>query len=322
LTTEVDTHVDVVVPVWNSWDLTRRCLEHLDMQTMPHNVIVCDNSSTDGTPENVAAGFPQVRVLGLGANLGFAGACNRGVRAGNGGIIVLLNNDVQCRPDFLGRLVAPFGNHERIGSVAALLLNPGEERVESFGLSVDPTLAGYPRLRGRPPAEVRQAAQPILVGPSGAAGAYRRGAWDAVGGLDETVFSYGEDLDLALRLRTAGWSPAAAADAVAVHLGSATAGSRSAWQRYQGGFGRGYFLRRYGILRSRYVLRAALTEAIAVVGDALVYSQDLAALRGRLAGWRAAAGLPRHPRPPDDAIDPTITFVGSLRLRRSVYECT
>jgi len=234
---------------------------------------------------------------------------------------VLLNNDVECRPDFLERLVGPFTNDEGIGSVAALLLKPGEERVESFGLAVDPTLAGYPRLLERSPKEVQQAHQ-LLAGPSGAAGAYRRRAWDAVGGLDEAVFFYSEDVDLALRLRAAGWSTAAVADAVAVHVGSATAGSHSAWQRHQGGFGRGYFLRRYGILRSRYALRAAVTEAIAVAGDALVYSQDLAALRGRLAGWRAAAGLPRHPRPPDDAIDPKITFAESLRLRRSIYRCT
>ena len=159
----------------------------------------------------------------------------------------------------------------------------------------------------------------MLVGPSGAAGAYRREAWEAVGGLDEGVFSYGEDVDLALRLRAAGWSTAGAADAVSVHLGSATAGTRSPSQRYQGGFARGYFLRRYGILRSRVGVRVAATEAVVVLGDALMFSHDLAALRGRFAGWRAASGLPRHRRPPDDAIDDDITFVKSLRLRLGVY---
>jgi GT2 family glycosyltransferase len=159
----------------------------------------------------------------------------------------------------------------------------------------------------------------VLVGPSGAAGAYRREAWERVGGLDEGVFSYGEDVDLALRLRASGWSTAGAADAVSVHLGSATAGTRSPSQRYQGGFARGYFLRRYGILRSRVGIRGAATEALVVLGDAFVFSHDLAALRGRFAGWRAAGGLPRHRYPPDDAVDGDITFVKSLRLRLGVY---
>jgi N-acetylglucosaminyl-diphospho-decaprenol L-rhamnosyltransferase len=309
--------IDVVVPVYNGWELTKSCLAHLRLQTLPHTVIVCDNGSTDGTPERVGASFPDVRVIDLGANLGFAAACNRGVRAGGGEIIVLLNNDVDCRADFLERLVAPLRDDERIGSVAALLLKPGEGTIESFGLTADPTLAGYPRLRGLP-ARNAPAADPVLVGPSGAAAAFRRRAWDAVGGLDEGVFAYGEDVDLALRLRTAGWSTAAASDAVAIHRGSASAVTRSAWQRYQGGFSRGYFLRRYGVLRRRIALRALATEGIAVAGDALIFSHDLAALRGRVAGWRAARGLPRHGHPPD-AIDDDITFVKSLRLRLGVY---
>jgi N-acetylglucosaminyl-diphospho-decaprenol L-rhamnosyltransferase len=306
----------------NNWVLTERCLFCLREQTMAHNVIICDNGSKDGTPERVRDQFPGVHVIEFGANLGFAGACNRGADAGSGEIIVLLNNDVECRPDFLERLTRPFGGNERVGSVASLLLQPGEVRIESFGLVVDPTLSAYPRLRNRPLEAADSTPTTVLAGPSGAAGAYRRDAWQQVGGLDEAVFSYGEDADLALRLRAAGWSTAAATDAVAIHIGSATAGTRSDWQRYQGGFGRGYFLRRYGVLRGRHGPRAALTEAIAVAGDALVYSHDLAALRGRLAGWRAAGGKPRNARPPLDAIDGSITLAESFRLRRTVYTCT
>jgi N-acetylglucosaminyl-diphospho-decaprenol L-rhamnosyltransferase len=310
--------IDVVVPVYNRWEMTESCLAHLGLQTQSHTMIVCDNGSTDGTPERLRASFPKVHVLELGANFGFAAACNRGVSGGGGEIVVLLNNDVDCRPDFLERLVAPFRDDERLGSVAALLLKPGEGTIESFGLTADPTLAGYPRLRGLP-ARNAQATDPVLVGPSGAAAAFRRRAWDAVGGLDEGVFAYGEDVDLALRLRAAGWTTAAAWGAVAVHRGSASAVTRSAWQRYQGGFSRGYFLRRYGVLRRRTAVRALATEGIVVAGDAFVFSHDLAALRGRIAGWRAARRLPRHHHPPDDAVDSDITFVKSLRLRLGVY---
>jgi GT2 family glycosyltransferase len=286
-------------------------------------VIVCDNGSSDGTPERVREEFGDVRLVELGANLGFSGACNRGVNAGNGEIVVLLNNDVECPPRFLDHITAPLSRDERLASVAALLVMPGEERIESFGLAVDPTLAGYPRLRDLPPQEAEAIRRrPVLVGPSGAAGAYRRKAWEDVGGLDERTFSYGEDVDLALRLRAAGWSTTGAANAVAIHVGSASAVTRSAWQRYQGGFSRGYFLRRYGVLRGRTAMRALATEAIAVGGDALLFSHDLIALRGRITGWRAARGLPRHPRPPSDAIDHDISFTKALRLRYGVYSGT
>jgi GT2 family glycosyltransferase len=309
--------IDVVIPVYNGYELTRNCLEHLVAQTAAHTVIVCDNGSTDGTPERVRTAFPDARVIELGANVGFPAACNRGVKAGSGEVIVLLNNDVECRPDFLERLVSPFRDDERLGSVASLLLAPGEQNIESFGLAADPTIAGYPRLRGSPATQA-QTTNPTLIGPSGAAGAYRRTAWERVGGLDEGVFAYGEDVDLALRVRAAGWWTAAAEDALAIHIGSASAVTRSAWQRYQGGFSRGYFLRRYGVLRTRTGVRAAATEALVVLGDAVVFSHDLAALRGRLAGWRAARGRPRV-RAPEQAIDRRITFTRSVRLRLDVY---
>jgi N-acetylglucosaminyl-diphospho-decaprenol L-rhamnosyltransferase len=311
-------NVDVVIPVHDGWPLTQRCIQLLEAQTLAHNVIVVDNGSGDGTSQRLRSAFPGVRVVELGVNTGFPAACNRGAAVGSGDVVVLLNNDVECRADFLEQLVAPLRKDERLGSVAGLLLAPGEATIESFGLAVDPTMAGYPRLRGLP-VTTPKAQEPRLAGPSGAAGAYRRKAWESVGGLDEGVFAYAEDVDLALRLRAAGWAVTATRDAVAVHIGSASAVTRSAWQRYQGGFARGYFLRRYGVLRGPRALRALATEAMVVAGDAAVFSHDLVALRGRLAGWRAARGLPRVAPPPRDAVDSSITFRRSVALRLHVY---
>jgi N-acetylglucosaminyl-diphospho-decaprenol L-rhamnosyltransferase len=312
--------IDVVIPTHNRWDLTESCLQHLRTQTAPHSVIVADNASTDGTPAHVRAAFPEAQVVELEENRGFSVACNAGARAGHAEVLVLLNNDVECRPDFLERLTVRL-DESLTGSVAGLLLTDESGTIESFGVTVDRTLAGYPRLRGAP-SEAARRGGPVLAGASGAAAAFRRDAWDDVGGLDEAVFAYGEDVDLALRLRGAGWLAAAAPEAVAIHRGSATAVHRSSAQRHAGGFSRGYYMRRYGVLRRRGALRALAVELIAVTGDAIVYSHDLAALRGRLAGWRAAHGLPRHPAPPANAIDHGIKFAESLRLRRAMYRCT
>ena len=308
--------LDVVIVTYNGYELTASCLRHLQEQTIEHRVIVVDNGSTDDTQERLRAEWPEVSLEYFEENHGFPEACNRGVAAGSGEIVVPMNNDVVCRPDFLERLIAPLED-QAVGSTASLLLQPGGELIDSVGMTVDVTLAGYPRLHGLRVGHAGDAC-PVLTGPMATAGAYRRAAWEQVEGLDETIFAYTEDLDMTLRMRSAGWGSVAALDAVGVHLGSATHGHRSARQRRHAGFGRGYMLRRYGLLRESAALRALSTEAIVVLGD-LVISRDLAALRGRLAGWSAGRGCPRHPRPPASALDDRIGFRDSLALRRGVY---
>jgi N-acetylglucosaminyl-diphospho-decaprenol L-rhamnosyltransferase len=309
--------VDVVIVAYNRYELTDSCLRHLRDQSVEHRVILVDNGSTDDTRARVASEWPAVQVESFDENRGFAEACNRGVKAGSGEFVVLLNNDVDVRPDFVERLVAPLQGDPAMGSVAALMLQPDERFIDSAGLVADTALASFPRLQGQEVGYARSE-RPVLMGPAGTAAAYRRTAWEQVGGLDEAIFAYMEDFELALRLRSAGWRTTLASDAVGVHLGSATHGHRSAWQRRHGGFGRGYMLRRYGLLHGRRAVRTLATETVVVLAD-LVISRDLAALSGRLAGWRAGRGAPRRLPPPAETTDRTITFFDSLTMRRGVY---
>jgi GT2 family glycosyltransferase len=309
--------IDVVVVAFNRFDLTQSCLHHLASQTRPYRLTVCDNGSTDDTATRTRAMRPDAEVVRFATNQAFSVACNAGVAAGDGDVVVLLNNDVDCRPDFLERLVGPLEAEPSVGSVAALSIRPDQQHIDSIGMTCDATLSGFARLQGRPIADAASAS-PVLTGPAGSAAGYRRAAWEEVGGLDERFFAYNEDFDLGLRLRSAGWETVAAPDAICVHLGSATHGHRTAWQRDHAGFGRGYVLRRYGLLRGAGAARVALTELVVVVGDAVI-SLDLAAARGRLRGWRAARGLPARPLPPPEAIDRAITLRTALALRRGVY---
>jgi N-acetylglucosaminyl-diphospho-decaprenol L-rhamnosyltransferase len=309
--------IDVVIVAFGRYELTDSCLRHLSVQRPEHRVILVDNGSTDDSALRVAAEWPDVHLERFAENRGFAEACNRGVAVGTGEVVVLLNNDVDVHTDFLERLLAPLEEDAGVGSVAALMLQPEEQLIDSAGLAADVTLAGFPRLQGLQAWQAERE-DPVLAGPAGTAAAYRRTAWEEVGGLDEAIFAYMEDFDLALRLRSAGWRSVLASDAVGVHLGSATHGHRSAWQRRHGGFGRGYMLRRYGLLRGRTAMRTIATEASVVLAD-IAISRDLAALRGRLSGWRAGSPAPRLLPPPRDAVDQTITFRDSGALRRGVY---
>jgi N-acetylglucosaminyl-diphospho-decaprenol L-rhamnosyltransferase len=345
------THVDVAMVAYRQWELTRSCLMHLRRQTLAHTIYLCDNGCDQGTSQRLAQEFPEVVVMRMARNMPYAVACNAAVAAGSAELVVMMNNDVDAPPAFLERLTAPFAGHPRLGSVGSLLLRPCEREIDSAGLVADCTLAGFPRFHGLPPAAAAGtgagsvAAGSVaagssgavrfgdgrfgagsaddrlgLAGPAGAAAAFRRAAWQQVGGLDEAIRAYLEDLDLALRLRAAGWDTALALDAVAVHVGSATLGHRSAEQRRKIGHARGYLLRRYGILRSRTAPRALATEALVIAGDTLL-ARDLAALRGRLEGWRSAGSgaAGRLPMPPPAAIDAHIGFRDSLRMRRGIY---
>jgi N-acetylglucosaminyl-diphospho-decaprenol L-rhamnosyltransferase len=307
--------VDVVITTHQGWELTRQCLEHLLEQTVAHNVIVSDSGSTDGTSDYIRTLFPQVALVEHASDPGYTAATNHGVAAGSGDVILLLNNDAFCRPDFLEHLVAPFDRDERVGAVAPLTVRTDGRTIDSVGLTLDTTLAPFIRLSGQP-SKAAASDRPLLVSPGGGADAYRRSAWREAGGLDERLSFYGADIDLALRLHSLGWRAVAAPDAVAVHLRSATSGHRSRRARQSGGWARGFLLRRWSVLRSRAVARALATECLVVVAD-MVLSRDLIAVRSRITGWRAAGELPRL-TVPAGAVDREIGFLESLRRRWAV----
>ena len=85
-------------------------------------VILADNGSTDGSQEFVRGNFPEVRLLELGANLGFTGACNAGYAAARGDIIILLNNDTEVDSRWLQSIMDAFARHPEAGSVASKMM--------------------------------------------------------------------------------------------------------------------------------------------------------------------------------------------------------
>ncbi|WOF22320.1 glycosyltransferase [Microbacterium betulae] len=308
--------VDVVVPVYGGWDHVEPCLRALVAQTVEANVIVVDDASPDDTPDRIARAFPELTLLRNARNRGFAHTCNRGLAHGDAPYALLVNSDVIAEPTLVAQVVDAFeAGGPQTGSVAPLLLRP-DGRVDSLGITADATAAGFVRFHG---AGVERAdpATPDLLGPYGAAAAYRRRALGEVGLLDEGIFMYGEELDLAFRLRAGGWDAVGLGVPGGVHIGGASAGEGSPRQRHLAGFGRGYLLRAWGVLRTRRALRALAVEAIVCLRR-IVLHRDVKSLTGRIAGWRAAA---REVRPsfPLDATDASIGVLRSLRMRSGSY---
>jgi GT2 family glycosyltransferase len=199
----------VVIPTYNGRKLLEVCLGSIHRcrpvgKTL--EVIVADDGSTDGTAGWIAAEHPDVRVVRLETNRGFVAAANAGIAAASGDVIQLLNNDTEVTPGWIEAGLEPFED-PTVGSVAPLVLVRSDPtRVDSAGDSY--SFVGWPCKRGHgEAAEAWQGrAADRVFGASGSSAFYRASALARVGAYDPGFGSYYEDVDLAFRLRWAGYS--------------------------------------------------------------------------------------------------------------------
>jgi hypothetical protein len=304
----------VFIPNFNGADRISRALDGLRAQTVPAEVVVVDNGSRDGSPQLVRADYPEVDLIELGANLGFGPALNRAVAAHpDADPVVLLNDDAAPEPEFLAALLE--AAEEGADSVAGVMTQEADPGlIDSAGVIADRTVMGFDYLHGEPIAAADGAAAPL--GPTGGAALYRRASFEAVGGFDERIFLYYEDLDLALRLAAAGGRCRLAPRARAVHAYSTGLGAASAAKYAATGWSRGYMLRRYGVAAApRLALRALACEGALCAGQ-LLRDHTAAGLRGRLRGWRAGGGLAHRPVPTAALLDLSAREALTLRHRR------
>ena len=241
----------------NRADLTTRAVRAVLEDGAADQVVVVDNGSDDDSVAVLRRDLPEATVLALGTNGGFAVGANAGIRHTDADLVVLLNNDAEPAPGFVaalrdhlaaapaavaavtGRIVLA-GRWTRLPAGAAAAPDQralrdhdghlwvpspdGEVRLNSTGVRVDRAGNGSDRDWFAPADRVADTA---VFGFSGGAAAIRRAALDDVGLLDESLFMYYEDTELAWRLRRRGWRVEYAADAVVVHDHSASSGVRS-----------------------------------------------------------------------------------------------
>ncbi|MET0557124.1 MAG: glycosyltransferase [Solirubrobacterales bacterium] len=282
-------------------------------QTRPVDVVVVDNGSSDGSLDLVRERHPEVSLLEMGDNLGFGPALNRAVAQHPADPLILFNNDAVASPRFVEALLdAHATGAEAVAGV--LTQERAPELIDSAGVIADHSLMGFDYLHGEPLARATAAADPL--GPTGGAALYARGAFERVGGFDERIFLYFEDLDLALRLASSGARCRLAAAATASHAYSASLGAATAAKYERTGWSRGYMLRRYGVMKSpRQAAHVLATEGTICAGQ-LLLDRNLGGLRGRLRGWREAGGLERRQLGEVPLGDLTARQALALRRRR------
>jgi GT2 family glycosyltransferase len=222
----------VVVLSWNGREDTLRCLKSLRAVTHEVGVVCVDNGSADGTVAAVREQFPEVALIEAGVNLGYSGGNNLGIRyALDAGArwVMLLNNDATIAPEVIDGFQAAARERPDAGILAGTVLTTDEPPVIWFaGQRVNLRLgySGRPRGYGRPdgPAyqDVRDTDRAV-----GALMAISRPALETVGVFDDTLFAYVEDVDLAVRVRRAGFAVVLAPGARASHRVSASTGGEA-----------------------------------------------------------------------------------------------
>jgi GT2 family glycosyltransferase len=211
-----------VVLNWNGGDDTPRAIASL----AGIDTICVDNGSTDGSEREVEQRFPDVELLRLGENRGFAGGNNAGIgRALERGAdwVLLLNNDAVAEAGLAAALERAATERPAAGILACKVLFEDGRTVMYAGGSFNATL-GYSGRRvgfGKPDRfhELRDVER-----ADGAAMALSRQLLDRVGLLDPALFAYVEDVDLSLRARSSGFEVVFVPDAVVRHKGSASTG--------------------------------------------------------------------------------------------------
>ncbi len=222
--------VAVVIPHWNGQRFLAGCFDSLRRQRFrDFEVVLVDNGSRDDSVEFTAAHYPEVRIVRLPENRGFAGAVNRGIEATRGRYLALLNNDTETDPDWLGELVRTMEGDPLAAAVASKIREHDasrRNRLYSVGDAMTPDGCPHRIGAGEVDEGQRDAAREVFAACAGAA-LYRRRVFEEIGLLDEAFFAYLEDGDWAFRARLAGYRCVVAPTAVVYHVGSATAGAGS-----------------------------------------------------------------------------------------------
>lgn len=230
--------VSVVIVNFNGGSDIFACLHSLfrEDNVLPIEVIVVDNGSTDGSPVHIHKQFPQVKLLELGENRGFAGGCNAGIKTATGNAILLLNPDTEVREDAIAMLYAALHEHPESGIVGAKMLDASGQPYRAARRFPSPQDLFYQttglarlfpasrRFNGYLYGERALASLSEIEQIEGSCLMISAAARAKVGDLDERFFIFFEEVDWCKRVVEAGFQCRVVNSAEVVHKISTTMG--------------------------------------------------------------------------------------------------
>jgi len=230
--------ISIIIPIYNGIQYTRQCLKHLiesTPQTISYEIIIVDNASQDGSREvleDLQKSIPFLRYIRNSENLGFAKACNIGIKQSNSSYILLLNNDTIPTPRWLETLYETMQSNNRIGVSGSLLLFPETEWIQHAGIEIG-TYKDEQNVIPVFPIHTfqychRSALQTTLPyevpAVTGACMMIRRSVITAIGKLDEEFVNGCEDVDLCFRVKKAGFEVKLVPSSIVFHYEGRTEG--------------------------------------------------------------------------------------------------
>jgi GT2 family glycosyltransferase len=278
------TLIDVIIPNWNGRKYLKDCLDSLRRQTyQSFSVTIVDNGSTDDSVRYLHEDYPEVKVIALEMNRGFAGGVNEGIKNADAELIFLLNNDTVVDKNCLSELYKAAVQYPQMSFFATKMLFKENTKVlnaagDSFGID------GWGRNIGIRESDYGQYDQVIEVfGACAGAALYRRSFFQDVGLFDEDFFLILEDIDVDFRARWRGHRCYYIPSAVVYHVHSASIVKHSSLQIYHNARNSLYVLAKNmpAILLVKYFWRI-FWQRQRFVADSIIHEQILPLVRGEI----------------------------------------
>lgn len=281
--------ISAIVTNYNGAAFLSDCIRSLLEQTLrPTEILVVDNDSTDGSQDLVRDRFPDVKLIDMGENAGFARATNAGIRKSAGDFVALLNNDATADKFWLENLMRPLRERADVGFCASkMLFSWDRSLINNAGIGITDYALPYDRGFHLPDSE-EYSRDRLVFGACGGAALFRRSMLERTGLFDEDFFLCYDDADLSFRAQLMGYKCLYAANAVVYHAGGRTV-------PYHGETARFYSCRHFvavieknlpaGILCRR--LHVILWFCVKNTARSFLVHKDLVNLRGYLSGIAA-----------------------------------
>jgi GT2 family glycosyltransferase len=234
--------LSIVIVSFNARADLLNCLQSVEtaQPSIPHEIIVVDNDSADGSAE-AAERMSGVRVIRMGRNAGFAAANNAGIKVSRGDLLLLLNSDTIVPPGALDRLVERLLATDTAAIAGPRLVDAAGHPELSFGRMISPLNELRQKRRTQEWIEAETAREQFVDWVSGACLLVRRADADAAGLLDERFFLYTEEVDFCHAVRGLGRKVVFTPAATITHLrgrsrASMPEASRKAYRQSQVAF--------------------------------------------------------------------------------------
>ena len=258
--------VSIILVNYNGAAVVLNCLRSLRqfLHTIPYEIIVVDNASTDGSAALIIEQFPTVTLIQQTENRGFGSGNNVGAKYATGEFLFFLNTDTSLTSDLLPPLVTLMNNHPQVGIIGPKLLN--SDKTLQLSVAAEISLAGeYQTLKQlkqytshQQDVEQKFEQEQTVAIVIGAAFFMRQALFATLNGFDETFFMYFEESDLCQRARDRGWQILYTPTVSLIHLGGYSVGKESDRMRLEYRRSQLYYYQKHRPFWEQVVLRLYL----------------------------------------------------------------